>query len=93
MESRVKEWRELRGYTQAQLAALIGVTATTIQNLESDPEPLLKTLRLAAILGCQPEELVRETEESTHQSGGKPTPSQLAAIKDLLAKPSSKLKS
>lgn len=87
MESRVKEWRELRGYTQAQLAALIGVTATTIQNLESDPEPLMKTLRLAAILGCHPEELVRETEESSQQDGCKPTPSQLAAIKDLLAKP------
>lgn len=90
MKSRVKEWRELRGYTQAQLAAFIGVTPTTIQNLEKDPEPLLKTLRLSAILGCRPEELVYESDSQEDgdqsQVRGKPTILQLNSIKDLLGK-------
>ena len=57
---RLREWRRRRALSQAELAALAGVTKATIVALEQDgrrtPHP--RTVRkLAAALGIEPTEL------------------------------------
>ncbi|NER79353.1 MAG: helix-turn-helix domain-containing protein [Leptolyngbya sp. SIO1D8] len=67
-KSRVAELRELAGFTQAQLAVLVGVTPNTIQNWEKPNglKQLERYLKMAELFGCQVEELVEyvQAEES-----------------------------
>ena len=53
-------WRRYRGLSQRDLAALAGVTAATVNYLETRPgqTPQPKTLqKVAGALGCTPSEL------------------------------------
>jgi transcriptional regulator with XRE-family HTH domain len=55
-----KEWRKYRGLTQDELAELVGVTASSISQLESGKQGFTdSTLRaLADALHCEPGELL-----------------------------------
>ncbi len=55
-----KEWRKYRGYTQAELAEIIGVTAPSISQLESGKQGFTdSTLEsLAQALACEPGDLL-----------------------------------
>ena len=57
--NRIREVRENKGLTQAELAALVGVsrkTITTVENGVFIPSTVI-ALKLAAALRCQVEEL------------------------------------
>lgn len=59
--SRISKLREQANLTQAQLAALIGVTTNTIQNWESGKsglDQIIKYLKLCALLDCELSDLV-----------------------------------
>lgn len=58
--NRIKEVRESKGITQAQLARALGVTQGAIQFWENGKrEPSIKTLKdVAVILNCEPWELL-----------------------------------
>ena len=63
---RLREWRRWRALSQAELAALAGVTKATVVALEKPnhrtPQP--RTVRkLAAALGIEPHELYAEQEQ------------------------------
>lgn len=66
-KSKVAEFREKAGLTQAQLAVLVGVTANTIQNWESGKsglEQIVKFIKLCTVLDCNLEDLVDESSAS-----------------------------
>lgn len=55
------ERRKQRGWTQVDLAAVSGVSITAISNVERSADKLMTlgmARRLAAALGCRPEDLV-----------------------------------
>ena len=57
--NRIREVRENKGLTQAELAALVGVSRKTINTVENGvfiPSTVI-ALKLAAALRCQVEEL------------------------------------
>jgi transcriptional regulator with XRE-family HTH domain len=59
----LKEWRELRGFTQPRLATAVGVRQATISDIERGKAKLLRlTLldALARVLNIEPYELLRE---------------------------------
>ena len=59
LENRLKELREAKGLTQAQLADLIGVSRKTVNTVENGvfiPSTVV-ALKLAGALGCAVEEL------------------------------------
>ena len=59
LENRLKELREAKGLTQAQLADLIGVSRKTVNTVENGvfvPSTIV-ALKLAGALGCPVEEL------------------------------------
>jgi transcriptional regulator with XRE-family HTH domain len=67
LRSRVAEFREQAGLTQAQLAVLIGVTTNTIQNWESGKsgvEQIMKFLKLCTVLSCELQDLIEEMPSS-----------------------------
>ena len=63
---KLKEWRERRAFSQAELADLAGVSKLTVTRLER-PEPATphpRTVRkLAEALGIDPEDLYLRQEE------------------------------
>ena len=67
LESRVAEFRQQAGLTQAQLAVLVGVTTNTIQNWESGKsgvDQIMKFLKLCSVLSCDLQDLVKEVPSS-----------------------------
>ena len=60
-EKNLKEYRERRGYTQNELAALVGVTQGAIAQFETGSAvPNVKTaVRIADVLGVNCETLVK----------------------------------
>ncbi len=58
----IKKLREEKGFTQKEIANLLGVTHTAISNYEKGiREPNIKNLiKLADIFGCSLDELLRE---------------------------------
>ena len=72
MRLRLREWRERRLLTQAELAAKVGVTAGTVNRIERGVHrPRLSTIRkLAEALGVTPDELVQwDTGERQDEPG------------------------
>lgn len=66
--SKLAELREDAGFTQVELAALLGVSLTTIQSWEKSGLPnLQKYYKLAHILGCELEELEDPGEEDSNR--------------------------
>lgn len=55
-----REWRKHRGFTQEELADLVGVTASTISQLETGKQGFSDTtlLALAEALSCEPGDLL-----------------------------------
>lgn len=55
-----REWRKRRGYTQEELAAIVGVTASTISQIESGKQGFTDTtlVALADALTCEPGDLL-----------------------------------
>lgn len=64
-EKMLKECRERKGYTQKELAELVGVTQAAIAQFElGSTLPNIKTaVRLAEILGVTCEQLVKGVEQ------------------------------
>ena len=62
MANRLKETRESRGFTQQQLADLVGTTKQTIGRLENGKRQLTEAWlhQLAGALSCHPGELLAE---------------------------------
>ena len=61
---RLKEWREKRGLTQAQLAEAVGVRQATISDLETGKSRRIELdtfEALAHVLRCKPGDLLEET--------------------------------
>jgi transcriptional regulator with XRE-family HTH domain len=60
LKSRIAELRKETGMTQAELAAFVRVSTTTVQNWEADKglEQIERLQRLCAILNCQLDDLV-----------------------------------
>lgn len=60
LENRIKKMRKAKGWTQAELAKMVGVTQAQVAKWESDKaNPSRKTLlKLASVLGCEPGYLV-----------------------------------
>jgi putative transcriptional regulator len=59
LDNRLRELREAKGLTQAQLADLIGVSRKTVNTVENGvfiPSTVV-ALKLAGALGCSVEEL------------------------------------
>jgi putative transcriptional regulator len=59
--SRVAELREKAGLTQRQLADSIGVTESTIRNLENNRNginQLERFIKLCSILNCEPRDII-----------------------------------
>jgi len=59
LQNRLRELREAKGLTQAQLADLIGMSRKTVNTVENGvfvPSTIV-ALKLAAALGCTVEEL------------------------------------
>lgn len=59
--SRIAELRERAGLTQRQLADLIGVTESTVRNLERNRngvEQLERVAKLCKVLQCSAEDLI-----------------------------------
>jgi transcriptional regulator with XRE-family HTH domain len=59
--SKVAELREKAGLTQRQLADLVGVTESTIRNLERNRngvDQIERVVKLCRALKCNPEELI-----------------------------------
>jgi len=59
LDNRLREFREAKGLTQAQLADLIGVSRKTVNTVENGvfvPSTVV-ALKLAKALGCAVEEL------------------------------------
>lgn len=59
--SRVAELREKAGLTQRQLADSIGVTESTIRNLENNRNginQLERFIKLCSVLNCEPSDLI-----------------------------------
>lgn len=66
MATRLHEWREKRGMTQAELAAKSGVSLRSLQNYEQGKNPLNKAAaeqvyRIARALRCAVEDLLETT--------------------------------
>ena len=61
IESRVKELRVERGWTQEQLAVAVGVSRQSINSIERDRyvPSLLLALLLARVFGCSVDEVFR----------------------------------
>jgi transcriptional regulator with XRE-family HTH domain len=74
MQIRLKEWRERRLLTQAELAARIGVSVGTINRIERGVhQPRLRTIRLvAAALDVPPDQLVVRDDPGEEQEVAKP---------------------
>lgn len=55
-----KEWRKHRGYNQEELAEIVGVTASSISQLETGKQGFTDTtlIALAAALNCTPGDLL-----------------------------------
>lgn len=55
-----KEWRKYRGYTQEDLAAIVGVTPSSISQLETGKQGFTDTTlaALADALSCSPGDLL-----------------------------------
>jgi putative transcriptional regulator len=64
MKNNLRYWREKKRYTQSDLAALVGVQAQTIANIEhAKHKPRPRTQRkLAEILGVSVDQLFDEEE-------------------------------
>ncbi len=62
MNSSLRRLRELRALSQRELAALAGLSVTTVNRIETGQhKPMPKTVRkLAEALGASPEELLSE---------------------------------
>lgn len=59
--SKVADLRRKNGLTQRQLADLIGVTESTIRNLENNRngvDQIERVVKLCRALNCSPEELI-----------------------------------
>lgn len=58
----IRELREKRGWERSEFAALIGVSKNRVYKIEKLEQVtrLITLRRIAAILGVQPEELLRE---------------------------------
>ena len=66
-ESRVREYRELKGWSQEALARQLGVSRQTVVNIEhgaNEPKVLL-AIALGALLGAAVSELFRKGVSST----------------------------
>jgi transcriptional regulator with XRE-family HTH domain len=60
--SRIAELRERAGLTQQQLARSIGVTESTIRNLEKNRngvDQVERVVRLCEVLGCEAKDLIQ----------------------------------
>lgn len=55
-----KEWRKHRGYNQEELAEIVGVTASTISQLENGKQGFTDStlIALADALACEPGDLL-----------------------------------
>ena len=71
--TKIKALREITGFSQAELAAKVGVTQGFISHVESGiREPTLDTLRkLAHALGVSVAELLGEDSRPTGTEGGR----------------------
>lgn len=71
--SRIAKLRDDAGLTQQELAVLVGVTVSTIQNWErskSGVDQILKFLKLCIVLGCELQDLIDySVEESSVKKG------------------------
>ncbi|MFK8185272.1 MAG: helix-turn-helix transcriptional regulator [Phormidesmis sp.] len=84
--SKISDLRERAGITQVQLAALIGVTPNTIQNWEKPNglKQLERYLKMAALFGCQVEELVEYVQvEADGDETNKPKAFSIDEIREL----------
>lgn len=62
---RLRSWRQRKALTLRELAAHAGVAFTTIHRIESGKPAELRTLRkLAAALGIEPADLMKEDRDS-----------------------------
>ncbi len=60
---RLREWREKRGLTQAELARKVGVRQATISRLETEESRRIELDvldRLLRVLRCKPNDLLRK---------------------------------
>ncbi len=60
---RLREWREKRGLTQAELARRVGVRQATISRLETEESRRIELDvldRLLRVLRCKPNDLLRK---------------------------------
>ncbi len=84
LKSRIAGLRQATGMTQAQLAAFVQVSTTTVQNWEADKglEQIERLQRLCAILNCQLDDLVEyvPTAEPT-EAAKRPLP--LAQLREI----------
>jgi transcriptional regulator with XRE-family HTH domain len=62
MDNNIRRLRELRALSQRELAALAGLSVTTVNRIETGQhKPMPRTVRkLAEALGVTPEELLTE---------------------------------
>lgn len=83
---RLAALRQERGWTQPQLAELLGVSVKTVTYYErSARNPTAKTLdRIAEVLGVEPSELIRAADQQTHKSKSGP-PSRLHLLFDQVS--------
>lgn len=65
MGANVREWRELRHYTQEQLGRMAGLSRNTISKIESGKQDVTldSVWRLCCALRCEVQELVPSTGE------------------------------
>lgn len=83
-----REWRKLRGYNQEELAELVGVTPSTISQLETGKQGFTDSTltALADALACSPGDLLmrnpldKDAPWSLWDSVKKTSPEQRAAI-------------
>lgn len=75
MSNKLREFREKRRMTQAKLAELSGVSRTSISYLEQGRQKLRYPTaeKLAAILGCTPDDLIGSDAVQAHFIGQHPT--------------------
>ena len=58
----LREWRELRGFTQPRLAEAVGVRQATISDIETGKAKTLRLVlldKLARVLNAEPHELLQ----------------------------------
>lgn len=58
--NRIREFREAKGLTQAQLGEMVGVNQCTIDKYESGlvTPPLKRAFQLTFVLGCEMQDIV-----------------------------------